>query len=69
MRATDESCPVCNSSRSAKEQFARGKVAEHIEENARHDDAHREWVEEHPESGTLSEIRAALRDGDSPQSS
>jgi hypothetical protein len=44
MGATEEDCPVCNSSQSAKEQFARGKTAEHIEKKARHDDSHREWV-------------------------
>ena len=69
MGATEEDCPVCNSSQSAKEQFARGKTAEHTEKKAQHDDSHREWVDEHTENGTLSEIRAALRDSDSPRSS
>ncbi|MDY7081823.1 MAG: hypothetical protein SXQ77_05305 [Halobacteria archaeon] len=61
----DEDCPVCNSSQSAKakETFATAKVAEHIKEKARHndDDKHQEWVDEHTENGTLSEIRNSLR--------
>ena len=58
--AVEEVCPVCNSSQSAKEQFATAKVAEHVKEKARRDDTHRAWVEDHTTNGTFSEIREAL---------
>jgi hypothetical protein len=66
MSAPEEDCPICNASGSAKEQFARGKVAEHVKRKARHDDTHREWIDEHTDDGTLVEIRAALRRSSAP---
>jgi len=57
--ATD-GCPICNASSDAKATFAAAKVAEHIDEKASHDDDHREWVEEHTETGEIDEIRDAL---------
>lgn len=50
----EEDCPVGNSSKSAKERFAIAKVAEHVEKNARHDEAH-QWVDAHTTNGTLAE--------------
>jgi len=58
--AVEEDCPVCNSSDSAKAQFATAKVAEHVKEKARRDDTHQEWIDTHTQNGTLSEIREAL---------
>ena len=65
--AVEEDCPVCDSSQSAKEQFATAKVAEHIKEKARRDDTHRAWVKEHTTNGTLSEIREALTEHSRPR--
>ncbi|MFB6234844.1 MAG: hypothetical protein ABEH81_00335 [Halopenitus sp.] len=59
----EEDCPVCNSSESAKEQFAAAKVAEHIDEKATREDAHQQWVDEHTDDGTVAEIQDALDDG------
>ncbi|MFB6361736.1 MAG: hypothetical protein ABEH59_10505 [Halobacteriales archaeon] len=56
----EEDCPICNSSSSAKQQFAAAKVAEHIKEHAREHDGHRDWIDEQTENGTLAEIRKAL---------
>jgi hypothetical protein len=56
----EEDCPVCNSSTSAKEQFAAAKVTEHIKEHARRDGSHREWIDTHTTNGTLGEVREAL---------
>ena len=56
----EEDCPICDSSPSAKQQFATAKVAEHIKEHAREHDGHRAWIDDNTEDGTLSEIRAAL---------
>ena len=58
--AITEDCPVCNSSDSAKAQFATAKVAEHIKEKARRDETHQAWIDEHPANGTVPEIRSAL---------
>lgn len=65
--SVEEDCPICNSSQSAKEQFAAAKVAEHVHEKARHDENHRRWTDEHTESGTLAEIRSALREKSPPR--
>lgn len=62
-----EDCPICNSSDSAKEQFARAKVAEHIKEKSTHNDTHQEWIDEHTDEGTLSEIRTALKHEQKPR--
>lgn len=59
----EEDCPVCNSSESAKEQFAAAKVAVHIDDKAHREDSHQQWVDEHTDDGTVAEIRAALDDG------
>lgn len=45
--AVEEDCPICNSSDSAKAQFATAKVAEHIKKKARRDKTHRAWIDEH----------------------
>jgi hypothetical protein len=58
--ALEADCPVCNSSEGAKAQFARAKLAEHVKEKARRDEAHQEWIDEHTSNGTLAEIRSAL---------
>ena len=65
--AVEEDCPVCNPSKNAKEQFATAKVAEHIQEKARRDETHREWIEAHTTNGTLSEIREALTEHSHPR--
>ena len=65
--AVKEDCPVCNSSKSAKEQFATAKVAEHIQEKARRDETHQKWIETHTTNGTLSEIREALTEHSRPR--
>lgn len=65
--AVKEDCPICNSSESAKAQFATAKVAEHIKEKARRDEAHRAWIDEHTSNGTLAEIRSALDEHDRPR--
>lgn len=65
--AVEEDCPVCNSSDSAKEQFATAKVAEHIKEKARHDETHQNWIDEHTTNGTLTEIRQALTEHTRPR--
>jgi hypothetical protein len=57
-----EGCPVCNSSDSARAQFATARVAEHLKEKGRRDEAHREWIDRHTADGTLGEIREALDD-------
>ena len=62
-----EGCPVCNSSQSAKERFATAKVAEHVQEKARRDENHQEWIDEHTENGMLAEIRTALEDESPPR--
>lgn len=62
----EENCPICNSSKGAKEQFATAKVAEHVKEKARRDDAHQEWLDEHTTNGRLAEIREALEDHSPP---
>lgn len=67
--AVEEDCPICNSSNTAKEQFATAKVAEHIREKARRDATHQDWIGEHTENGTLAEIRAALSEHDQPRRS
>jgi hypothetical protein len=56
----DGDCPICNSAASARETLATAKLAEHVKEKARHDERHREWVDEHTETGSLREIRQAL---------
>lgn len=58
-----EACPMCNSSESAKEQFAAAEVAAHIDEKAHREDSHQQWVDEHTDDGTVAEIRAAIEDG------
>lgn len=58
----EDGCPVCNSSRSAKETFATAKVAEHIHEKARHDDRRNARIDDRTDDGSLAEIRAALRE-------
>ncbi|MDT3437628.1 hypothetical protein [Haloarcula sp. 1CSR25-25] len=63
----EEDCPVCNSSEDAKAQFARAKVAEHLKEKARRDEAHRAWVDEYTTNGTLAEIREALDEQGHPR--
>lgn len=60
--AAEEDCPICQSSPSAKERFAAAKVAEHVKAEARHDDAHEEWVQEHAADDSLASIRDALTD-------
>lgn len=65
--AVEEDCPICNSSKSAKEQFATAKVAEHIKEKARRDETHREWIDTHTTNGTLAEIRDALTEHSRPR--
>jgi len=65
--AVEADCPVCNSSDSAKAQFARAKVAEHLKEKARRDEAHRAWIDEHTSNGTLTEIREALAEHGRPR--
>lgn len=65
--AVTEDCPVCNSSNSAKEQFATAKVAEHVEEKARCDETHQEWIDEHTTNGTLAEIRTGLQSEQKPR--
>ena len=65
--AVEQDCPVCNSSKSAEEQFATVKVAEHIQEKARRDETHREWIETHTTNGTLPEIRKALTEHSHPR--
>lgn len=65
--AVEEDCPVCNSSDSAKTQFATAKVAEHVKEKARRDETHREWIDEHTTNGTLAEIRSALDEHGQPR--
>ena len=65
--SAEENCPICDSSQSAKETFAVAKVAEHINEKARHDDQHQTWINEHTENGTLAEIRAALSEHEQPR--
>lgn len=65
--AVEEDCPVCNSSDSAKAQFATAKVAEHIKEKARRDETHRAWINEHTANGTLAEIRSALNEYSRPR--
>lgn len=62
----EEDCPICTSSKSAKEQFATAKVAEHIKDKARHDEIHQKWVDAHTTNGTLPEIRDALTEHSSP---
>lgn len=64
--SVEEDCPLCPDSESAKASFAVAKVAEHIKEKARHDEAHRAWIEEHTDNGTLGEIRVALQRHDQP---
>jgi hypothetical protein len=63
----EEDCPVCNSSDSAKTQFATAKVAEHIKQKARGDDTHQEWIDKHTQNGALSEIREALAEQGHPR--
>ncbi|MFB6302602.1 MAG: hypothetical protein ABEH78_07060 [Haloferacaceae archaeon] len=63
----EEDCPICNSSQSAKEQFATAKVAEHIKEKAGHNQAHRDWIDSYTTNGTLSEIREALAEHGRPR--
>lgn len=63
----EEDCPVCNSSDSAKEEFATAKVAKHIQRKARHDDTHQNWIDEYTTNGTLAEIRAALTEHTGPR--
>lgn len=63
----EEDCPVCNSSNTAKEQFATAKVAEHVKEKARRDETHQEWIDAHTRNGTLAEIRDALRNHTRPR--
>ena len=65
--AVEEDCPVCNSSDSAKAQFATAKVAEHVKEKARRDETHRAWIDEHTTNGTLAEIRSALDEYSRPR--
>lgn len=64
--SVEEDCPVCNSSKSAKEQFAAAKVAEHIKEHARRDGSHREWIDTQTTNGTLGEIREAFSEQGHP---
>lgn len=64
--SVEEDCPICPEYEGAREWFATAKVAEHVEEQARHDDAHRAWIDEHTETGSLAEIRAALRRHERP---
>jgi thiaminase len=59
--AVTEDCLVCNSSDSAKEQFAAAKVAEHVKEKAHRDETHQKWIDTHTTDGTLAEIRTALQ--------
>jgi len=65
--AVNEDCPICNSSDSAKAQFAAAKVAEHIDRRARHDETHQNWIDEHTTTGTLAEIREALTEHTRPR--
>ena len=65
--AVEEDCPVCNSSEGANAQFARAKVAEHLKEKARRDEAHRAWIDEHTSNRTLAEIRSALDEHNQPR--
>jgi hypothetical protein len=65
--AVEADCPVCNSSDSAKAQFARAKVAEHLKEKALRDERHREWIDEYTTNGTLAEIREALAEHGRPR--
>jgi hypothetical protein len=65
--AVEDDCPVCNSSKSSKAQFATAKVAEHIKEKARRDDTHQAWIDKHTQNGTLSELREALAEEGLPQ--
>lgn len=68
MPTSEDDCPICNASSSAKEQFATAKVTEHIKTKARHDETHQAWLDEHTENGMLAEIRMALeQDADRPQ--
>lgn len=65
--AVEEDCHICNSSKNAKEQFATAKVAEHLKEKARRDEAHREWIDTRTTNGTLAEIREALTEHSRPR--
>lgn len=65
--AVEEECPVCNSSDSAKAQFATVKVAEPVKKKARRDETHRAWIDEHTSNGTLAEIRSALDEHSRPR--
>jgi transposase-like protein len=63
----EEDCPICTSSQRAKERFAAAKVAEHIKEKARRDEAHRAWIDKHTSNRTLAEIRSALDEHNRPR--
>lgn len=65
--SVEDDCPLCNTSMETKEKIATAKIAEHIKEKARRDQSHKEWVENHTGTGSVSEIRAALDEHDSPR--
>lgn len=53
-------CPLCDPSDEVAERLATAELARRMKEQAQRDEAHREWIEEHTEDGTLAEIQDVL---------
>jgi hypothetical protein len=55
-------CPVCDAQYTADDEAITDRAtAAHIRERAARDERHREWIEAHTETGSVEEIREALR--------